>query len=164
MFKELLRLFCSLDRRGLLLLIGALALASNLVAYFGMQLLMGLEPCPLCILDRVALFIVIGAVAIYLLPFALARAAGLVLLFSGLALGLASTIRHVWLEYNPESASCLFPSQEGGALSYVLDAFAGTTDCTEVAYRLLGFSLSEMTLALFVILLGLLLFALTRRA
>ena len=150
-------------RRHMLVAMAVIALASNLVAYFLLQLLMGLSPCPLCVLDRIALFVLIAGVALYLLPLVAAtRILGQVAVAGGLALGLGSTMRHVWLEHNPEAASCLFPSQQGGALQFLLDAFAGTSDCTQ-ATRWLGVSLSEMTLALFLLLSCMFVVSLTRK-
>ena len=118
---------------------------------------MGLEPCPLCIVQRIA-FILIGLVA--LLAFLHAPKergakvyAGLNLLFA--VLGGATAGRQIWLQTLPadQLPACL-PS-----LEYMLEAFPfqdivravlhGTADCAEVTWTFLTLSIPEWSLLAF---------------
>ena len=117
-----------------------------------------LEPCPLCMLQRVA-FIVLGLV---LLTGAIhgpgrigARIyAGLATLAALTGIGLAA--RHVWLQYNPPRfASCAgdINSQiERLPLGRVIaNAIRATGDCAKVDWTFLHLSVAEWSLAWFTI-------------
>jgi len=112
-----------------------------------------LEPCPLCILQRIA-YIVIGILA---LIGSLSRRASYsswlfyVFLITTLA-GITTAVRHVWIEYFPSQAlSC-----GGHGLGYMIQKlplsellpaiFRGTGDCGEVLWRFLGLSIAEWSL------------------
>jgi disulfide bond formation protein DsbB len=128
------------------------------------QLVMGLEPCPLCILQRLAL-IAIGCVALIAFlhnPAWLGdKVYGLSLMLGGLcSAGIA--IRQVWLLSLPaeEAASC------GPGLEVWLDSVVAylpqgqvtevllrsSASCTDVAWTLWGFSLPQLTAPIFVLL------------
>ncbi|ACO80861.1 disulfide bond formation protein [Azotobacter vinelandii CA] len=132
----------------------------------------GLEPCPLCIVQRifVILFGLICLVAALHGP-ALAGQR----LYAGFALlaalgGAATAGRQVWLQNIPpeQLPSCL-PS-----LEYMLEALPfqeivrqvlhGTADCAEVGWTLFGMSLPEWSLLAFVAMLLFALLQLLRRA
>lgn len=132
----------------------------GLVAYaLYLQHTQGLEPCPMCILQRYA-FIAIAVVA---LAAALhnPRGTGLVL-YSGLVVffaiaGGGTAIRHSWLQHFPvKSYSC------GADLGYLLNTFPlgkalptifqGTGECSKVDWKLFGLSIPEWALVWFVIL------------
>jgi len=127
-------------------------------AYF--QFVDGLEPCPLCISQRIAIFLtglcflaaVIhnpkpGGIRVYAIT-------GAVIALCG---GAIST-RHVWLQHLPpdEVPEC------GPGLDYMLQNFPlsatlklmlnGTGDCAEVNWTLLGFSMPAWTLLAFLML------------
>lgn len=117
-----------------------------------------LEPCPLCIFQRVAMM-GMGAFALLAAlhnPAAVGRkiyAAGIFL--SALA-GIAVAGRHVWLQHLPpeQVPSC------GPGLSYWMDTFPlqeviqkvfrGSGECAAIDWTFLGFSLPELTLVAFV--------------
>ena len=114
----------------------------------------GLDPCPMCILQRYA-FIAVGIVA--LIGAIHGRAprvyASLVVLLSLVGAGVA--IRHTWIQYFPPPArSC------GADLDFMLNAFplqqalpkifAGTGDCSEIKWRLL-LTIPEWSIVWFVI-------------
>lgn len=131
----------------------------------------GLEPCPLCILQRVAVF----AAAAVLLAAILhnpgrAGQRG----YAGLGLlaalgGLAVAGRHVWLQHLPPERvpAC------GPGLDYMLEVFpfrdamamvlSGSGECAVVDWTFLGGSLAEWTALVFVGLAVLFLFQLLRR-
>jgi disulfide bond formation protein DsbB len=118
----------------------------------------GLEPCPMCILQRYA-FIALGVVA---LAGALhgprgfgVRVYALLVAVFGLA-GAGIAIRHSYLQRFPsESVSC------GADLDFLINTFplaqslpkifAGTGECAKVHWRLLGLSIPEWALVWFLI-------------
>ena len=127
-------------------------------AYYA-QFHMGLEPCPLCVLQRVAfiaLFVVCVVAAIHN-PERSGRMAWGVLagLAAGAGIGLAG--RHVWLQHLPadQVPDC------GPGLEYMLDTFplsqtmrmvfTGSGECAKVDWTFLGLSMPEWTLFWFVV-------------
>lgn len=119
----------------------------------------GLEPCPMCVLQRYA-FILTGLVALAALihdPRAGGRRiyGGLLVLTAGAGAGVAA--RHVWLEHNPPK---IFDC--GADLGYMMESFPlaealpmifrGTGDCSKVLWRFLGLSIAEWALIWFLLL------------
>lgn len=136
-----------------------LAVASLAIAYFYMQRHLGLEACPLCLIDR-AIVAVIGLsflLAALLNPKRLGQRilALIALLFSGL--GIAVCVRHLWLQSLPPDQ---VPECSPG-LEYMLETFPlGETlhtiftsagECAEVQWTFLGLSIPAQTLILFVV-------------
>lgn len=144
------------------------------VAFLGTVLIMlgalylehgvGLEPCPLCILQRLAV-IGFGLVCLVAALHGPARAgqrvyAALALLMAGAGAGVAG--RQIWLQQVPadELPACL-PS-----LDYMLEALPfrdvlslmlhGSADCAKITWTLFGISIPEWSLLAFV---GMLLFS-----
>jgi disulfide bond formation protein DsbB len=119
----------------------------------------GLEPCPLCVFQRIA-FISIAIIAlIATLHGPRKLAAGF---YSGLIslaalTGGAIAARQVWLQHLPpdQVPEC------GPGLDYMLEAFplgeamkmilSGSGECAEVDWRFLGFSIAEWSLLWFLI-------------
>ncbi|PCD00094.1 disulfide bond formation protein B [Halopseudomonas pelagia] len=139
-----------------------------------MEHVLGLVPCPLCIIQRVLVILVglIALIAVLHNPLPklaegrrpAARVYAFVLtLFS--VLGAAVAGRQVWLQHQPadQLPSCL-PS-----LDYMVDVlplqeilgllFSGTADCAKVDWTFLGLSIAEGTLLAFI---GLSLFGLVQ--
>lgn len=117
-----------------------------------MQEAYGLNPCPLCILQRmafllVALFSMVGSV-IATRPFAKWQGVGALL--SALA-GAGVAAWHVRLKAQPESLSCgpgLAAMLENFPLTHVLPkVFAGGGDCADPAAAVFGISLAGWALA-----------------
>jgi len=120
----------------------------------------GLEPCVLCIFQRVAV-IILGI--IFLIAFLHdpkivgARIYG-TLLFISAAAGSAVSIRHIYVQHLPDylTPPC------GPGLNYmfktlplnkfIIKAFTGTADCSVITWRFLGLSMPEWVLIWFVIL------------
>lgn len=118
----------------------------------------GLEPCPLCMTQRV-FFCLIGALALLALlqsPAALGQRVYAVLLALAAAGGIAAAGRQVWLQHLPPE---LVPAC-GPSLQYMLETFPfseslkmlllGDGNCAEVDWQFLGFSMAEWALAWFV--------------
>ncbi len=121
-----------------------------------MELIMGLAPCPLCMMQRVW-FIIAGVIAYAGL--AHNPRWGIYPLFTLAAtlIGAGFSIRQLWLQSVPEDQvpAC------GPDLQYMLEAFplsdllvamtSGTGDCAEVAWSLLGISIPGWALLAFVV-------------
>jgi disulfide bond formation protein DsbB len=135
------------------------------------QHVMGLEPCPLCVFQRV---FVIGVGLIGLIAFlhnpvsALARKIYISVALLPISGGVLVASRHVWLQHLPPERvpDC------GPGLSYILDAFPwsealamilkGSGECAAVEWTLLGLSIPEWTLGIFLIMLAISLYSLIR--
>ncbi|MFZ5538275.1 MAG: disulfide bond formation protein B [Pseudomonadota bacterium] len=128
----------------------------------------GLEPCPLCILQRYA-FVAVGTAAL-LAALAGARrwgfVAGAAALVAALA-GAGTAARHVWIQLHPESLACgpgLATMIETFPLYEVLPkVFRGSGDCGVVDWSFLGLSMPAWALVWFVLLAFALGAALVRR-
>ena len=130
-----------------------------LVAALYFQYVEGLNPCPLCMVQRY----VVGGIGLLLLLLGLLNpkpaggfsrsVPGLGVLVSGL--GLAAAGRQVWLQSLPPSdvPAC------GPSLEYMLEAFPlgemiqelikGSGDCAKVDWTFLGFSMGAWMLVVF---------------
>ena len=116
-----------------------------------------LDPCPLCVIQRVA-FMWIGAMALLGALHNPARTGQRLyswLIILGAVFGAAVASRHVWLQHLPPE---LVP-ECGPGLNYMLDnfplsetlatLFRGSGSCAEVHWSLLGLSMPEWTLIWF---------------
>jgi len=141
--------------------IGCFACAALMAYALYAQHGLGLEPCPLCIFQRVS---VISLGAVFLLatlynPSALTGRiyAGLVLVAAGAGIGVAG--RHIWLQNLPPDKvpAC------GPGLDFMLDAFplaevlnmvlSGSGECANIDWSLLGLSMPAwVVIALLVLL------------
>ena len=122
-----------------------------------LQHVVGLDPCPLCIFQRIAYFALalFALLAASLSPRASSRwLGGLVLLSALTGAGIAGW--HVWLQMNPQGMSCgpgLATMLENFPLTEVLPkVFRGSGDCSESAWTLLGLTIADWSLLWFVIL------------
>lgn len=126
-------------------------------AYFYLEKTLFLDPCPLCMLDRVVLLALGSVFLIAALHAPLSvgqKVYQLLTLLLGL-LGIAIGTRHVWLQHLPadQVPEC------GPGLGFMMDTlpFAqvlmkilqGSGECAEVQWQLLGLSIPEQTLILF---------------
>lgn len=138
------------------LILSALAFSFIVVALV-MQYGFDLEPCPLCMVQRLVFF-VLGL--LFLLVYFVRKSR--IWLLSGYLsaalmslAGLTFALRHVWLQHLPKDQlpGCI-PS-----LGYILDAFPlvdavgrifkGSADCGEVSWTFLGLSIPEQTSLVF---------------
>lgn len=121
---------------------------------------LGLEPCPLCILQRMA---VIATGVIFLLaaahgPSGAARWVYATLTFLSAAVGAGVAGRHIWLQSLPpdQVPAC------GPGYDYMMETFPfmkalemifrGSGECAEVDWTFLGLSMPVWTLVCFVLL------------
>ena len=143
--------------------LGSLGCLSMLLigAYF--QLVEELEPCPLCISQRIAILltgIVFLIAAIHNPERTGLKVYSILASFTALC-GAAVSIRHVWLQNLPpeEVPEC------GPGLEYIYENFPlsetmklmlnGTGECAEVLWTFLGLSIPGWTLVAFIMLAGL---------
>ena len=143
-----------------LFLLGFAACAGLLAYAIYLQLHAGLEPCPLCIFQRVAF----AALGLVLLVGGLhaprgpggRRAYGVLALIAALT-GIGIAGRHVWLTRLPpdQVPSCGPPldfMMEANPLSDVIRmVLTGSGECAKVDWTFLGLSMPEWTLAWFAI-------------
>jgi protein dithiol:quinone oxidoreductase len=117
----------------------------------------GLEPCPLCVFQRIA-YIVVGLIALIGAihnPQKLFERiyTGLILIASLCGTGIAG--RQVWLQHLPEDKI----PECGPGLEYMLDVFpftdalrmilSGSGECAEVQWTFLSFSIAEWSIVCF---------------
>ena len=141
-------------------LLGFLACIGLLAYAVYVQLQDGLEPCPLCIFQRVAfaalgLVFLIGAAHA---PVGAGRRVYGVLALLAAGVGIAIAGRHVWLQHLPpdQVPTC------GPGLDYMLEAMplggvirkvlTGSGECANVDWTWLGLSMPAWSLASFVVL------------
>jgi len=146
-------------------LFGAVACVALLAYALFAQFQLGKDPCPLCILQRIAfaamgVFFLLGAIHG---PRGWGRKVYAILVLIAGGIGAAIAGRHVWLTHLPadQVPSC------GPGLGYMLDTFplgktlqlvlTGSGECAKVDWTFLGLSMPAWCLVWFV---GLALFAL----
>jgi len=148
-------------------LLALLACIAAMAGALYLQHVDGLEPCPLCIFQRIGVI----AAAVVLLIAALHGPKGIGVRIYGALTGLAAiaggavSLRHIWLQSLPadQVPAC------GPGLNYMLDVFplqsviqevlAGSGECAEMDWSFLGLSLPAWSLVVFS---GLLLVALVQ--
>ena len=140
--------------------LGALVCAGLLAFALYLQYVEHQDPCPMCILQRIA-FIAIMVVFVVAAVHGPGRRGAvaystLLFLLAGLGGGIAG--RQVWLQHLPADRvpAC------GPGLQYMLERFplaealkkvlAGTGECAEVGWRFLSLSIAEWSLVWFVLL------------
>ncbi|MDR2876591.1 MAG: disulfide bond formation protein B [Chromatiales bacterium] len=137
--------------------LGFITCTSLMAIALYLQHVNGLEPCPLCILQRVAVIAlgVIFLIAALHNPRTLGqRVYGLLIMLTATA-GAGVAGRHVWLENLPKDRvpTC------GPSLDYMLETLPfkrtlelvlrGSGECAEVTWRMLGLSIPSWTLIAF---------------
>lgn len=131
----------------------------------------GLEPCPLCHVQRfaVVLFAALCLLATLHNPQVLGQRIYAVFMLLAASLGIATASRQIWLQGLPEDQlpSCLPP------LEFMLEAFPlqeiitkmlhGTADCAAVDWTLLGLNIAQLNVMSFSAMLLLSLYVLLRK-
>jgi disulfide bond formation protein DsbB len=126
---------------------------------FGLYLqhVVGLEPCPMCIVQRYALVlvaIVAGVTALATRKSLLVTGSGLMVVLSGLGAFVAA--RQSFLQwYPPEIASCgrdLYGMIETFPLKRAIPMiFKGSGDCTKIDWTFLGLSIANWSFVCFMV-------------
>lgn len=147
-----------LQRPRLLNLSGFLACAALLAYAYYAQFRLGLEPCPLCIFQRVGV-IVLGIVFLLAAihgPDGIGRRVYAALIALAAVAGAAVAARHIWLQNLPpdQVPAC------GPGLDYMMDVFSfgdtlrmvftGSGECANVDWSFLGLSMPAWVLFAFV--------------
>ncbi len=138
--------------------LGLIVCAALISSAFYMQYVMGLDPCPLCMMQRIVIYVLAATflLAIIHKPAITGQRiyASLITLFA--LLGAAFSSRQLWLQSLPpdEVPAC------GPSLEYMLDVLPwadvlnammyGTGDCAKVAWTFLSISIPGWTLIAFV--------------
>ncbi len=148
------------------------AIASMLFAVIYLQQTLGLEPCPLCIIDRI-LVVTLGVIFFAALihnPGSTGRKIYATLAALTALAGIGVNIRHIWLQNLPKDAipSCapdLDYMLETLSLNETLSIIFNTSgECADIQWTFLGLTIPEQTLLVFVGFLGLSLIQLFRRS
>ena len=146
-----------LPRRRPGFVLGAVVCAGLMGYALYSQYVLGLEPCPLCIFQRIAVIAcgVVFALGAIHNPGRVGAIVYAVLGFLFAAAGAAVAMRHVWLQSLPPSEvpAC------GPGLNYMLETlpftdvlskvFVGSGECAKVDWSLLGLSMPGWTLVWF---------------
>ena len=140
--------------------LGVLICAALLGFGYYLQYVEMQEPCPLCMLQRLA-YIAVGAICLIGALHGPARAGATVysaLMFVGAALGAAVAARQVWLQHLPKN---LVP-ECGPGFDYMMRKFPlgealarifkGSGECAEVGWSFLGLSIAGWSLVWLVVL------------
>lgn len=149
-----------------------LATLIAMVAALWLQHYAHLEPCPLCIFQRVAMMAtgVVALLAFLHGPGRTGRRVYAVLTLLAVSAGVAVAGRHVWLQHLPpeEVPAC------GPGLDYWMDTFPfhevlmkvfrGSGECAVVDWTFMGLALPAWTLLAFLVLGAVALWQLLRRA
>lgn len=117
-----------------------------LFASFYFQYVVGLNPCPLCMMQRICVFLLLGVMGISFQTLKRAHIISLLQFFISCA-GLFFALRQLWLQSLPASQApaCMpgldvliryFPWQ-----TVVKTLFWGSGDCAEVSWRMFGISM-----------------------
>jgi len=137
-----------------LFLVGFLACAAAIgAALFYFQHYLGLEPCPLCIFQRISIMLIGG---LFLVGFlhnpadSWRQIYGWLLTLASMT-GIGIALRHLWLQYGThEELSCggtlEFMLENDSFMNVVADVFRGTGDCGEIVWSLFGISIPGWTL------------------
>jgi len=141
-----------------LCLLGLIACTALITTAFYMQYIMGLDPCPLCMMQRIVIYVLAALFLIALVhnPATTGqRIYGTLITLFGLA-GVGFSSRQLWLQSLPpeEVPAC------GPSLEYMLDVLPwtdvinammyGTGDCAKIAWTFLSLSIPGWTLIAFI--------------
>lgn len=170
MLNPVLQMLAQRPRR-VLALLAAVCVALLLFGLY-LQHSVGLEPCPMCIVQRYALMgvgVVAGVAA--LTPMRRGQCWGALLLLPVAGFGAFTAARQSWLQwYPPETYSCgrdLYGMIEAFPLQRAIPMiFKGSGDCTAIDWTFLGLSIANWSFLCFVVmtlLAGVLLLALRQR-
>jgi disulfide bond formation protein DsbB len=124
------------------------------------QLQLGIEPCPLCIFQRIvfivmALFFLAGAIHN---PRVVGRRVYAILLLLAACVGIGIAARHIWVQHQPPDpmAGCApgwnYMIQNFPLSKTLKMIFTGEADCAQVTWTFLGLSMPGWTLICYALL------------
>ena len=127
---------------------------------FGLYLehIQGLDPCPLCVFQRIAyiLIIIASLIAVIHNPANIWKTIYKFLIFIFSVMGASVAGRQVWLQHLPPERV----PECGPGLDYMLNVFpfadavrmilSGSGECAEVQWRFIGLSIAEWSLIVFI--------------
>ena len=135
-------------------------ICSSLLAFgYYLQFVEGLEPCPLCIFQRIAFIaiIIISLIGLFHGPQGLWRYGYTGFILLSAVTGAVIAGRQVWLQHLPPDAV----PECGPGLDFMLEVFplaetlkmvfTGSGECAEVAWTFLSLSIAEWSLIWFVV-------------
>lgn len=129
------------------------------VAYY-LQLSLDLKPCFLCILQRIAFIIIaLGALFNIIKPnTSKIKTTGLTILILGLFSGIASAIRHIYIQAHPVETFACGPSvdfivKNNSLIDALPKLFKATGECQTIDWTFLGMTMPMVSLIVFVLLL-----------
>ena len=139
-------------------LAGSIACVVLLAYAYYVQFALGIEPCPMCIFQRIAfivlaLFFLAGA---FHNPRATGRRVYALLLLLAACIGVGIAARHIWIQHQPPDplAGCApgwnymvnnFPISKALKM-----AFTGEADCAQITWTFLGLSMPGWTMICYV--------------
>ena len=138
-----------------------LCIASLLFAILYLEQTLYLDPCPLCVLDRVVIF---GLGVIFLLAL-LHNSKSFAAIIYGIfctilsVIGVLLAARHIWLQNLPEDQvpecgpDIYFMLETLPIFEVLKSVLTGSGSCAEVSWTFAGLTIPEQTLILFVVLL-----------
>jgi disulfide bond formation protein DsbB len=132
-----------------------------LLAYaYYVQFALGIEPCPMCIFQRIA-FIAMGVtflIGAFHAPQARGRQTYALLLLLAACIGIGIAARHLWVQHQPPDlmAGCApgwnYMVQNFPIGKTLRMAFTGSADCAQVNWTFLDLSMPFWSLVCFVLL------------
>ncbi|MDO4896244.1 MAG: disulfide bond formation protein B [Moraxella sp.] len=137
-----------------------MSVIATVVAVLYFQKYLGLEPCPLCIFQRVGVWVmgVFAFVGMLINPKKLWGKLTLwVGMMAGVLWGIGVGMRHVWLQHlPPEKVPACGPGLEYWVetlpiLQVFQEVLKGSGECAEIDWQMFGITLPELTLAMFVV-------------
>jgi protein dithiol:quinone oxidoreductase len=149
-----------MPRRRVVYILGFLICAGLIGFALYLQYVLGEDPCPLCVFQRIALAVlgIIFLIAAVHNPHRWGVGVYSLALLVSAGVGGAIAGRHVWLQHLPpdQVPEC------GPGLNYILDTFPlskalrmvlqGSGECAEVGWKFLNLSIPEWTLIFFILL------------
>ena len=139
----------------LLLTISALALEATALFF---QYVMNLEPCIMCVYQRLAILAIIiaGAIGSLGYQYSIARLSAFILWGTGAIWGLLIAAEHIEMQSNNSSLffSCdIIPNFPSWAPlhEWIPVLFEVTGDCGEISWQFLGFSMPQWMLAIYAV-------------
>lgn len=140
-------------------LIGLLLVLTILGAAVYLQMGLGLEPCPLCLLQRFC-FILLGLlffIGIFYSPMQLGRIVHALLILFVAVLGGIIAARQIWLQHLPagQAPACMpgfyYLLQHFSLREALPIIFKGSQDCADIQWLFLHLSMPEWSLIFFIL-------------